>query len=74
MMLVGCGYLFRTSAGYLGRDANELYRSRSCLERARALSFDQLTTAAPSGVIITPVSSDLYLIKAGPLYTLRSKY
>ncbi len=74
MMLSCCGYLFRTSARYLSRGASGIYRSRSCLERAKALSFAQLTSAAPPGVTVTPLAEDLCLLKAGPLYTLRSKY
>ncbi len=74
ILLASCGYLFKTSAGFLNRDADGFYHERSLLERVKALPFDQLAAAAPPGVTATRVAADLYLIKAGPLYTLRSKY
>ncbi len=74
VMLACCGQLFAASTRCLKRSANDLYSSRSCLERARALSFEQLTAAAPPGVTVTPLAEDLCLVRAGSLYTLRSKY
>ncbi len=73
MTLTCCGSLFRESAGCFARSqaaAGDLYRARGEMEMAKSLPFEQL----PAGVEVSPLDGDLYLLKSGPLYTLRSKY
>ena len=76
-LLSVCSYLFRSSTSYLGRgerQIKDLYRMRSELEEIRSLPFEQVAAAASPGVAITPLAVDLYLVQAGQLFTLRSKY
>ena len=70
------GFMLKASMNYAARagaKAQALCRSRSEMERLRSIPFDQLLTEASPGTI-TPVAADLYLVKVGDLYTLRSKY
>jgi len=71
--LAGCGYLFKVAASYACR-TEAFLRPRSELEQVRSLPFAQAASAGLPDLTVTPVAPDLYLIKAGPLYTLRSKY
>jgi hypothetical protein len=70
------GLLSKASVNYVNRantKAQALCLSRSEMERLRSIPFDHLLTEATPGAII-PVAADLYLVKVGDLYTLRSKY
>jgi Tfp pilus assembly protein PilV len=77
MALSGFSYLLKSSINYVRKaktDAQTLYQARGEMERIRALPFDQLAAAGSAGTTITQIAADLYLIKVGKLYTLRSKY
>lgn len=74
VMLSYCGYLFKASAKLLGRENSGLYRARSDMEKLKSVPFEQLASCSWPGVTITAAAEDLYLIRAGQLYTLRSKY
>jgi hypothetical protein len=54
--------------------AQAIYLARSEMEKARAIPFEHLASAASAGTTITPIADDLYLIRVGDLNTLRSKY
>lgn len=71
------GLLLKASINYVnkaGTKTRVLYQSRSEMERLRSISFDSLAASTSAETTITQVAEDLYLIRVGDLYTLRSKY
>jgi hypothetical protein len=71
------GYLLKISLNHVKKietKAQILYQARGGMERVRQVPFADLPAAASAETAITQVAVDLYLIKVGALYTLRSQY
>lgn len=72
------GFMLKTSTKYFGsagKKAQELYSLRSEMEQVRMTPFADLTGLKITGLKITPLSADLYLVQLDDkLFTLRSRY